>query len=40
VRVTDDYRKVNGMWLVAQEHVSVPIDFSGQKPAPDMMSKP
>jgi uncharacterized protein (TIGR02246 family) len=40
VRVTDDYRKVNGMWLVAQEHVSVPIDFSGQKPVPDMMSKP
>ncbi|MGB7742726.1 MAG: nuclear transport factor 2 family protein, partial [Terracidiphilus sp.] len=40
VRVTDDYRKVNGKWLIAQEHVSVPIDFSGPKPVPDMMSKP
>jgi ketosteroid isomerase-like protein len=40
VRVTDDYRKVNGTWLIAQEHVSVPIDFSGPKPVPDMMSKP
>ena len=40
VRVTDDYRKVNGKWLIAQEHVSVPIDFSGSKPVPDLMSKP
>lgn len=39
VRVTDDYRKVNGKWLIAQEHVSVPIDFSGPKPVPDMMSR-
>jgi uncharacterized protein (TIGR02246 family) len=40
VRVTDVYRKVDGKWLIAQEHVSVPIDFSGSKPEPDMMSKP
>jgi uncharacterized protein (TIGR02246 family) len=40
VRVTDDYRKVDGKWLIAQEHVSVPIDFSGPKPVPDMTSKP
>jgi uncharacterized protein (TIGR02246 family) len=40
VRVTDDYRKVDGRWLIAQEHVSVPIDFSSGKPLPDMMSKP
>ena len=40
VRVTDVYRKVDGKWLIAQEHVSVPIDFSGPKPVPDLMSKP
>jgi len=40
VRVTDVYRKVNGEWLIVHEHVSVPIDFSGPKPMPDMMSKP
>jgi uncharacterized protein (TIGR02246 family) len=40
VRVTDDYQKIDGKWLIAQEHVSVPIDFSGPKPAPDLMSKP
>jgi ketosteroid isomerase-like protein len=40
VRVTDVYRKINGKWLILQEHVSVPIDFSGQKPVPDLMSKP
>jgi ketosteroid isomerase-like protein len=39
-RVTDVYRKIDGKWLIVQEHVSVPIDFSGPKPAPDMMSKP
>jgi uncharacterized protein (TIGR02246 family) len=40
VRVTDVYRKIDGKWLIVQEHVSVPIDFSSGKPAPDMMSKP
>ena len=40
VRVTDVYRKIDGKWLIVQEHVSVPIDFSGPKPVPDMMSKP
>jgi ketosteroid isomerase-like protein len=38
VRVTDVYRKINGNWLIVQEHVSVPIDTSMTKP--DMMSKP
>jgi ketosteroid isomerase-like protein len=38
VRVTDDYRKINGRWLVAQEHVSVPVDLSTGKP--DLASKP
>jgi len=40
VRVTDVYRKIGGKWLIVQEHVSVPIDFSQGKPVPDMMSKP
>jgi ketosteroid isomerase-like protein len=40
VRVTDVYRKIDGKWLIVQEHVSVPIDFSSGKPVPDMMSKP
>ena len=40
VRVTDVYRKIDGKWLIVQEHVSVPIDFSAGKPMPDMMSKP
>jgi ketosteroid isomerase-like protein len=39
-RVTDVYRKIGGKWLIVQEHVSVPIDFSAGKPVPDMMSKP
>lgn len=38
VRVTDGYRKVNGNWLIAHEHVSVPVDVTTGKP--DMMSKP
>ena len=40
VRLTDVYRKIDGKWLIVQEHVSVPIDFSAGKPVPDMMSKP
>ena len=40
VRVTDCYKKIDGKWLIVLEHVSVPLDFSGPKPAPDMMSKP
>jgi ketosteroid isomerase-like protein len=38
VRITDGYRKVNGKWLIAHEHVSVPIDFNTGKP--DLTSKP
>jgi uncharacterized protein (TIGR02246 family) len=38
VRVTDVYRKVNGNWLVAHEHVSVPVDLETGKP--DLLSKP
>jgi ketosteroid isomerase-like protein len=38
VRVTDDYQKVNGKWLIAVEHVSVPVDVeTGQA---DLHSKP
>jgi ketosteroid isomerase-like protein len=38
VRVTDVLRKVNGKWLIVQEHVSVPINFTTLKP--DFMSRP
>jgi ketosteroid isomerase-like protein len=27
VRVTDGYRKIGGQWLIALEHVSVPVDI-------------
>ncbi|MGB7264398.1 MAG: nuclear transport factor 2 family protein [Terracidiphilus sp.] len=40
VRVTDCYKKIDGKWLIVLEHVSVPIDMTGPKPTPDMMSKP
>lgn len=38
VRVTDVLRKVNGKWLIVQEHVSLPIDMDTLKP--DMLSRP
>src|SRR5579859_5951682 len=38
VRVTDGYRGVDGRWLIAQEHISVPVDVETGKP--DLMSKP
>ncbi len=38
VRVTDAYRKVKGNWLIAHEHVSVPVDLDTGKP--DLASKP
>ncbi len=38
VRVTDGYRKINGHWLVAMEHVSVPVDLDTGKP--DLQSRP
>ena len=38
VRVTDGYRKINGRWLIAHEHVSVPVDVSTGKA--DLASKP
>jgi uncharacterized protein (TIGR02246 family) len=38
VRVTDVYRKANGSWLIAHEHVSVPVDLETGKP--DMTSQP
>jgi ketosteroid isomerase-like protein len=38
VRVTDGYRKVDGHWLIAMEHVSVPVDLATGKP--DFQSKP
>lgn len=38
VRVSDVYRKVNGKWYIAQEHVSVPVDIETGKA--DLLSKP
>lgn len=38
VRVTDVLRKIDGKWLIVQEHVSVPINFTTLKP--DLMSRP
>lgn len=38
VRVTDCYRKINGKWLITQEHVSVPVDMETGKG--DWTSKP
>lgn len=37
VRVTDVLQKVNGKWLIVQEHVSIPFDFEKMKP--DLLSK-
>jgi len=31
VRVTDGYTKVNGVWLISHEHVSVPVDLDTLK---------
>jgi ketosteroid isomerase-like protein len=38
VRVTDVYRKIGRHWLIAHEHVSVPVDLDTDKP--DLASKP
>ena len=38
VRTTDVFRKMNGKWLIVQEHVSFPVDITtGQA---DLLSKP
>jgi ketosteroid isomerase-like protein len=31
VRVTDGYRKIGGTWLIALEHISVPVDLKTGK---------
>jgi uncharacterized protein (TIGR02246 family) len=38
VRTTDIYRKIDGKWLIVEEHNSVPIDFDTMKA--DLLSKP
>jgi uncharacterized protein (TIGR02246 family) len=38
VRVTDGYEKRDGKWLIAQEHISVPVDLGTGKA--DLSSKP
>jgi ketosteroid isomerase-like protein len=37
-RTTDIYRKIDGKWLIVEEHNSVPVDLDTMKP--DFMSKP
>lgn len=37
-RTTDVYRKINGKWLIVQEHNSVPVDLATAKA--DLQSKP
>jgi uncharacterized protein (TIGR02246 family) len=36
VRVTSSFRLSNDSWLITHEHVSVPIDFQGQRPVMDL----
>jgi len=38
VRVTDGYRKIDGHWLIAHEHISVPVDLATGKA--DLTEKP
>jgi ketosteroid isomerase-like protein len=38
VRTTDIFRKINGKWLIVEEHNSVPVDLDTMKP--DLQSKP
>lgn len=38
VRITDGYKRINGQWLIAHEHVSVPVDVLTGKS--DLTSKP
>jgi uncharacterized protein (TIGR02246 family) len=38
VRVTDGYRKIAGKWLIALEHISVPVDLATGRA--DFTSKP
>jgi uncharacterized protein (TIGR02246 family) len=35
VRVTDGYKKVNGQWVIAHEHASIPVDLATMKGIPD-----
>jgi ketosteroid isomerase-like protein len=35
VRVTDGYKKINGHWLIAHEHVSIPVDPATMKGIPN-----
>ena len=37
-RVTDVYRKLNGKWVIVQEHISIPVDLDTGKP--DFSSRP
>jgi uncharacterized protein (TIGR02246 family) len=38
IRASDVYRKIDGRWLIVEEHLSVPVDLATGKP--DLLSKP
>jgi len=38
LRVSDGYRKINGKWMIVEEHLSFPVDLATGKP--DLSSKP
>ena len=38
IRASDVYRKVDGHWVIVEEHLSVPVDLATGKP--DLLSKP
>jgi ketosteroid isomerase-like protein len=37
VRATSSFRRSNDGWLIAHEHVSVPVDFESRRPAMDLL---
>ena len=38
IRASNAYRKVDGHWVIVEEHLSVPVDLASGKP--DLLSKP
>jgi hypothetical protein len=37
-RVSDGYKKINGKWMIVEEHLSFPVDIASGKA--DLSSKP
>ena len=38
IRVSDSYKKINGKWIIVEEHLSFPVDLATGKG--DLSSKP